>query len=182
MYTPLPDPADCPSAPKPEMSPPAKFVTLPPPRTTTPSTPDIEPELDTVPAPNRRMPYPLADVTVPALPIVQVMFDEPSIASRPDPVAPTLPVVVIVRGLSAGCRLIGPAVALLIVLAIYRSCQRTEAAALPAPLTSSPQPASMWRRRQRRPISYPLQLDSPAAPAAPAAHVRFPAKRAHGRS
>jgi hypothetical protein len=66
-------------------------------------------------------------VTVPALLIAQVMLDDPSIASTPEPIEPTLPVAVIVRGLSVDCRLIGPAVALVIVLAMDRSCHEAQA-------------------------------------------------------
>src|ERR1700720_3869985 len=117
MKTPAPEPSPAPRAPRPEMDPPTSLVTLPPAWSTRASLPEIEPVLPTMPLPDSNTPLPLAAETTPAFVIVQVVPVPPSMPSA-DPVEVTVPVLVMVRGLSAVPRTTGPVVLLLIVFDI----------------------------------------------------------------
>ena len=118
MKMPDPDVGDAPIAPVPVIDPPAAFDTLPPACSPIPSLPVIDPVLVTTPAPASDTPYPVEEAIVPAFPMVQVVPAAPSMASAPVPVAVTWPVLVMVSGLSAAARTTGPAMLLLIVVAI----------------------------------------------------------------
>ena len=97
------------------MEPPTLLVTLPPPRSTRASLPEIEPVLPTTPLLASDTPLPLTAETMPAFEIVQVVPAPPSMPSA-EPVEVTVPVLVMYKGLSAAPRTTGPVVLLLIVL------------------------------------------------------------------
>src|ERR1700757_4144290 len=100
METPAPVVNPAPRAPRPEIDPPALFVTLPPALSRRPSLPEIEPVLLTMPLPARDTPLPVtAADTTPAFEIVQVVPAPPSMPSAV-PVEVTVPVLVMYRGLS----------------------------------------------------------------------------------
>ena len=99
-----------------EIKAPEALVTLPPPRSRTASTPEIEPVLLTTPLPVSDIPLPPDEEIFPALLIVQVVPVPPSMPSAPEPVEVTEPAVVMDKGLPAALRTTGPAVLLLIVL------------------------------------------------------------------
>ena len=80
--------------------------------------PETEPVLLMTPRPASDTPFPLEEETLPAFVIVQVVPVPPSMPSTPEPVEVTLPVLVMVRGLSAVLRTTGPVVLVLIVFDI----------------------------------------------------------------
>src|ERR1051325_6851715 len=100
---------------------------------------------------------------------------EPSIASTPDPVAPTLPVVVIVRGLSVSSRLIGPTVALLIVLAIFHAPPTDSVGATGAAVAIAPA-CVLVAAPLAPPVSYPLHLDRPGSTGAASSSRLIPSQ------
>ncbi len=62
----------------------------------------MDPVLETTPLPASEMPVPLDELTFPAFVMLHVVPDAPSMASVPEPVEVTAPVLVMVSGLSLG--------------------------------------------------------------------------------
>ncbi len=94
----------------------AAFITVPPARSTTASTPDSVPLLLMVLALARDTPSPPEEAILPALMMLQAVPVPPLMPFVPEPVEVTAPVLVMYKGLLAALRTTGPAVLVLIVL------------------------------------------------------------------
>ena len=94
----------------------AAFVTVPPARSTTASTPESVPLLLIVLALARDTPSPPEEATFPALLMLQAVPVAPLMPFVPEPVEVTAPVLVMYKGLLAVVRTTGPVVLVLIVV------------------------------------------------------------------